>query len=123
MFRTVATLLLAGAVALTSVAPALAQGGLVTARAPWGAANLSGRYTNMSGGGICTIQGWGGQYLFTNENGSQAIFAFTGPRRLEMVRGEWDPNIIVTVGSDRLGRTLLRFDAPNTVPGYWLQTG
>ena len=114
MFRIVATLLLAGAMLVASSAPAPAQWGPVTPRSAWMSANLTGTYTNMSAGGTCYIEQSGRQFLFTNENGSQAIFAFTGARRLEIVQGEWDPSVIATVGHDRLGRILIRFDAPKS---------
>jgi len=82
-------------------------------------AGLSGTYINQSNGGTCFVSRQGRTYQFVNENGTPAWFAFTAPGRLQMVSGGWDPNIVVTVSRDASGRPLLRFDAPNTPPGFW----
>jgi hypothetical protein len=80
---------------------------------------LSGTYINQSNGGTCFVTRQGRTYQFVNENGTPAWFAYTAPGQLQMVSGGWDPNIVVTVSRDASGRPLLRFDAPNTPPGFW----
>jgi hypothetical protein len=79
-----------------------------------------GEYTNRSNGGECSVYRSGRNYVFVNENGSRARFAFTAPRRLEMVSGSWDASVVVTVTRDRRGRTVLRFTSANSAPGYWV---
>ena len=82
---------------------------------------LPGIYGNVSGGGTCEVQiDRRGYYLFTNENGSQAEFAYYAPGRLHMISGTWNPNIDVTVSQDRRGRTVIRFQEPSTPAGYWV---
>jgi hypothetical protein len=81
---------------------------------------LTGTYTNRSNGKECSVYRQGRNYVFINENGSRARFVFAGRRRLEMVSGSWDPDITVTVSRDRDGRTVLRFDSPNSRSGYWV---
>jgi hypothetical protein len=54
-------------------------------------------------------------------NGTAARFTFTGPRRMEMVSGDWNPDTIVTVSQDREGRTVLRFKEPGNPPGFWVK--
>lgn len=80
---------------------------------------LTGTYTNRSNGGECSVSRQGRNYVFVNENGSRARFAFTAARRLEMVSGVWDPSIVVTMTRGRNGRTILRFDSADSAPGYW----
>jgi hypothetical protein len=82
---------------------------------------IAGTYQNVSGGGTCFVYNRIESYLFVNERGDQAEFAYVAPRRLRMISGDWDPNIVVTVSSDAQGRTVLRFDAPRTPTGYWVQ--
>lgn len=85
----------------------------------WNQDRLSGVYINHSNGGECYVERRGRGYLFVNEHGTPARFVFTGPNRLEMVAGEWDPRTIVTVQQDRYGRVVLRFDSTGR-PGYWV---
>ena len=81
--------------------------------------NLAGTYENVSGGGTCYIYARRGGYLFVNEHGTEARFAYTARGKLEMTSGDWDPTT-VTVGKDRQGRTRLRFDSGEK-PGYWVR--
>ena len=81
--------------------------------------DISGLYVNRSNGGECSVEARGRGFVFVNENGSPARFEYVSPRRLEMVSGEWDPNVVVTVQRDRRGRPVLRFDSGNAAPGYW----
>src|SRR5262245_62403638 len=83
--------------------------------------DIPGTYENISSGGYCSVEARRGGFLFTNERGSSAWFAYVAPGQLQMVSGEWDPNVVVTVGRDAYGRTLLRFDAPGTPTGYWVK--
>jgi hypothetical protein len=80
---------------------------------------LAGTYENVSSGGYAYIYERRRGYLFVNEHGSEAIFDYTGPGRLEMISGDWAPTT-ATVGRDRQGRTQIRFvsDGP---PGYWVR--
>src|SRR5262245_64406836 len=78
---------------------------------------IAGSYVNVANGGSCYVQPQGWSYLFTNEYGSQATFEWSGPRQLINVGGEWDFNGVATVLRGPLGRTEIRFDAPNTAPG------
>jgi hypothetical protein len=81
--------------------------------------NLAGTYENVSSGGTAYIYKRGRGYLFVNEQGTEARFAYTGRGRLEMTSGDWDPTV-ATVGQDRRGRTRIRFDSGGK-PGYWVQ--
>jgi hypothetical protein len=81
--------------------------------------NIAGDYINQSNGGACSVYPQGRSFVFVNENGSRARFVFAGPRRLEMVSGQWDPSVVVTV-LPRRGGPVLRFDSPNSAPGYWV---
>jgi hypothetical protein len=81
--------------------------------------NIAGDYVNRSNGGRCSVYPQGRGFVFVNENGSKARFVFTGPRRLEMVSGQWDPSVVVTV-VPRRGGPVLRFDSPNAATGYWV---
>jgi hypothetical protein len=85
--------------------------------------DLAGTYENVSGGGYCYVYGRPRGYLFVNENGSQALFAYAGPGQLRMIRGDWDPSVIVSVEHDPYGRVRLRFDSPNAPTGYWARVG
>jgi len=53
--------------------------------------------------------------------GVRALYAYTAPNQLRMISGEWDPNVVVTVGIHSTGRIVLQFDAPYTPTGYWIQ--
>jgi hypothetical protein len=81
--------------------------------------DISGEYVNRSNGEYCSVEARGRGFVFVNENGSRARFAYAGPRRLEMVSGDWDPDVVVTVQRDRRDRPVLRFDSGNAAPGYW----
>jgi hypothetical protein len=87
-------------------------------RGGWGA-DLTGTYVNTSNGRTCEIYREGREYVFVNENGTPARFAYVGPRQLQMVAGDWNPYITVTVNQDRDGRPLLRFKEPGQAPGFW----
>jgi len=76
---------------------------------------------NTSNGQPCQVDRRGRDYVFTNENGSLARFAFTGPGRLRMVEGDWNPDTVVTVTQDRYGRPVLRFQEPGNPPGTWVK--
>jgi len=83
--------------------------------------DLAGTYYNVSARAYCQVSPRRGGYLFVNENGSPARFAFSGPGQLRMVRGEWDPNVVVSVTRDAQGRMVLRFDSPTAATGYWVR--
>lgn len=100
-------------VALLAFAPAADAQGRRWRRDP-----LPGDYVANSGG-PCTVARVGADYLFVNDKGSTARFRFIGPDTLAWVSGGWDPNVVARVGQDRLGRTLIRFDAPGLAPGFW----
>jgi hypothetical protein len=121
MFRYLSLLLLPAMLLLASPTPAHASwrpaGGWRPSAAIRG---LEGPYINRSNGGQCYVQRRGRGYDFVNENGTPAYFVFAGPRRLEMVSGDWDPDIVVTVSHDRAGRTVLRFSSPNAPTGFWV---
>jgi hypothetical protein len=82
--------------------------------------DLTGAYINRSNGGQCQVSRRGRGYDFVNENGTPAFFVYSGPRRLRMVSGDWDPDIVVTVTRGLRGRIVLRFDSPNAPTGYWV---
>ena len=120
MIRYLAAFLLPALMFLGTVPPASAQ------RPPppgaWRGADLSGRYINQSNGGECWVERRGRGYVFINENGSRARFQYTGPGRLAIVAGDWDPNVVATVLGDRRGRTVIRFDSPGAAPGSWVSS-
>lgn len=119
MLRIFPALLLPAMLLLTAPAPADAYWP-VPARARVGY-NLAGPYVNVTNGGQCAVYPEGGGYLFVNENGSQAYFVFFAPNRLQQASGQWDPSVVATVTTDRLGRMAIRFDSPNAPPGYWVK--
>jgi hypothetical protein len=82
--------------------------------------DISGHYVTGSGAN-CYVYCQRRGFLFVNERGSRAIFAWSGPRQLRVVRivDGWDPNIVVTVTRDADGRRVLQFDAPDTPTGFW----
>jgi len=82
--------------------------------------NLAGTYENISSGGTCYIYSRRNGYLFVNENGSEALFRYRGPGRLEMVEGEWD-DTTATVMPLRDGRLRIKFVSTGK-PGYWDRT-
>ena len=81
---------------------------------------LPGLYTNVSNSGTCEVRPHRRGYLFINENGSQALFAYYAPGKMRMIAGTWNPEILVSVSQDRQGRTVLRFEEPFTPAGYWV---
>ena len=119
MIRYLSLLLLPAALCLVGPGPANASW-----RADWAGPRagygLAGDYVNRSNGGECSVYAQGRSYVFVNENGSRARFTFTAPGRLEMVSGNWDPSVVVTVVPGRFGRPRLRFDSANAAPGYWV---
>jgi hypothetical protein len=82
--------------------------------------NLAGTYENISSGGTCYIYSRRNGYLFVNEQGSEALFRYRGPGRLEMVEGEWD-DTSATVMQTRDGRLRIKFVSTGK-PGYWERT-
>jgi hypothetical protein len=116
MLRYTSLLLLPAALCLLNPAPAHAF-----RKTDWGSRsmNIAGDYVNRSNGGQCSVYPLGRCFVFVNENSSRARFVFTGPRRLEMVSGQWDPSVVVTV-LPRRGGPVLRFDSPNSATGYWV---
>jgi hypothetical protein len=84
--------------------------------------DLSGFYMNTSNGGKCQVMRHWGYYVFINENGTPARFVFSGPDRMRMVAGDWDPDTMVVVQWARFGRPTLRFQGtrPGGQPGYWV---
>jgi len=121
--RLVALLLLPALTVLVSPPPAAAQWGPypLPRTGAWMGDGLTGTYYNPSARGYCRVSPSRGGYLFVNENGSPAWFASWAPGELRMVRGEWDPYIVVTVTRDTTGRTMLRFDSPMAPTGYWVK--
>ena len=120
MIRTYAILLLPAVLMLSSS----------HAEAQWGRPHLAlsrpfddtlpGVYANVSGGGTCEVHADRRGYVFVNEKGSEALFAYYAPGKMRMIDGTWDPNTNVTVSQDRRGHTVLRFDEPFTPSGYWV---
>lgn len=110
----------------TFLASALLWGAYATAsRAQWVGppvrSDLSGRYVNQSNGAECSIFRQGRTFVFINEGGTRARFRYVGPRRLEMVAGDWDPRTVATVeGLNPEGRMVIRFDSTGS-PGYWVR--
>jgi hypothetical protein len=85
------------------------------------AESLSGAYVNTSNDGRCEVYPRGRDYVFVNENGTPARFAFVSPDRLAMVSGGWDPATVAMVSRDRDGRLMLRFKEPGQPAGYWVK--
>jgi len=119
-----ALLLLPALLGLIAPAPAVAQWPVPPRPgvATWADNDIAGTYFNASARGYCRVSHRGSGFLFVNENGSPARFVFTAPGQLQMVAGEWDPNVVVSVGRDALGRMMLRFDSPTAPTGYWVRT-
>jgi len=120
MWRSLSMLLLPAA--LTLLAPTTADASLQAPLPPgWGSpgiGDLSGMYSTNQG--PASVQRRGRNFVFTNPSGSQAVFMFVGPGRLEQVTGSWDPSVVATVSRDRQGRIVIRFDSPNAPSGYWV---
>jgi len=121
--RFVALLLLPALLLLVPSQPAAAQWGAPPQPGigSWMGDDLAGTYYNPNARAYCRVSPRRGGYLFVNENGSPAWFAYWAPGQLRMVRGEWDPNIVVTVSRDAMRRTMLRFDSPMAPTGYWVR--
>jgi len=123
MISRLVSLLLLPALLLLVSPPAQAQWG----RPPlprvgsWMGDDLAGTYFNPSARAYCRVTPRRGGYLFVNENGSPALFTYSAPGQLRMARGEWDPNIVVSVTRDAMGRMMLRFDSPSAPTGYWVR--
>ncbi len=81
---------------------------------------IAGSYSS-SIGGYGHVQTCSGGYLFTDEVGTTQLFMVTGRNQLRSRGGSWNRNIIVTVGRDNFGRTVLRFDAPGSRCIYWVR--
>jgi hypothetical protein len=116
--------LLAGIVLLLGAPTARSQWYHGNADQGWrdrGPDDLSGPYINTTNGGRCFVARAGAGYIFTNENGTPARFVFSGPGRLRMTSGNWDPNTTVFVERGRRGRLALRFQGPDPTqpPGFW----
>ena len=47
--------------------------------APWANSDLAGTYTNAVAGGQCFVYAQRSGYLFINQNGSRAWFAYSAP--------------------------------------------
>jgi hypothetical protein len=82
---------------------------------------LSGTYVNTSNGRTCHVYRRGRDYVFINENGTPARFAFVGADRLELVSGDWNPDTVATVRRNRDGSIMLRFKEPRQPAGYWVK--
>jgi hypothetical protein len=83
--------------------------------------DLSGPYVNTSNGGACEVYRRGRDYVFVNENGTPARFRFVAPGQLRLISGDWNPATVATLGTDREGRTFLRFKEPGNPPGFWVR--
>ena len=83
--------------------------------------DLSGPYVNTSNDGPCEVYREGRDYVFVNEKGTPARFRFVRPGELRMVRGEWNPDTVATVGQGRDGRPFIRFKEPGNPPGHWVR--
>ncbi len=120
MLRSFIAILLPAALLLVSPTPPVNAQWQPPARGRWMHPHISGRYV-IGSNGYCSVSRQGRGYLFVNENGAEAVFDWTGPRRLGVVYtiNGWDPNIVATVTRDPSGRMVLRFDAPGTPTGYW----
>jgi hypothetical protein len=119
MLRSFITALLPVTLFLAIPAPTSAQWEPPAPRR-WGRTDIAGRYV-FENGGNCSVSRRRDGYLFINERGSRAIFAWSGPRQLQLVstEGGWDPNMVATVSLDRRGRTVIAFDAPGNPTSYW----
>jgi len=83
--------------------------------------DLAGTYYSPTARAYCRVSPGRHGYRFVNDKGSPAWFAYSAPGQLRMVRGEWDPSIVVTVTRDATGRMVLRFDSPTAATGYWVR--
>jgi hypothetical protein len=122
MIRHLTTILLPVALFLLVPTPAKAQW-RPPARSRWMSADIAGRYVFTGNDGECFVYRRGRNYLFVNERGAEATFAWVGPRTLQLVTGDegWDPNISATVSRDSSGRRGIRFSTPSGPAGRWVQ--
>jgi hypothetical protein len=92
-------------------------------RARWVPDDLTGRYVFDGNNGKTFIRRRGRDFLFVNERGARATFAFDGPRRLQLVAGDdgWAQDITATVSWDRRGRRIINFSTPEGSAGRWIQ--
>lgn len=85
--------------------------------------DISGRYVDLRTGQLCTVQRDGDLFLFTQSNGSQAVFQILELRRgiLTLLRhdGGWPDSVFVTLASDRYGRVILTLHAPGVGREIW----
>jgi hypothetical protein len=122
MIRHVLVFALAALLLLGGACPASAQQGLLPPPSRgWSGLDLSGTYVNTSNGRTCEVRRRGRDYVFINENGTPARFGFVGPNRLELKRGDWNPDTVATVGRDPSGRLALRFREPGQPAGVWVR--
>jgi hypothetical protein len=119
MLRSFITALLPVALLVLSPTPVSAQWERPRARA-WMHPDIAGRYV-VGNRGYGYVYRQDGEYRFVNENGSEAVFGWSGPRQLRVLYtiNGWDPTVVVTVSRDRDGQTVLRFDTPGSPTGYW----
>lgn len=82
---------------------------------------LAGSYINRTLGGIGYVYRRPAGYLFVNENGVRAAFAFTGPGQLRMVDGDWNPYTAISANEDSYGRVILTFEEPGVAPVVWVK--
>jgi hypothetical protein len=124
MNRHILSLVLPALLLLGSACPAAAQWGPPPPyrdSGGWLGHDLSGTYINTSNGRACEVYRRGRDFVFVNENGTPARFAFVGPRTLELVRGDWNPDTVATLSRDRYGRRVIRFKEPGQPAGYWVR--
>lgn len=114
-----ATPILVAALLLFGSAPANSQ----YAWMPAPQNDLSGNYVTDNGKN-CRIYWLGPGYLFVDDAGQQVPFAYIGTDQLRSVPawGMQVPDIVVTVGQNSDGRTLLRFDAAGAVSRFWVRS-
>jgi hypothetical protein len=82
--------------------------------------SIAGDYENITSGGYAYVRARRGGFIFVNEHGAEAFFAWAAPGRLEMMHGEWNPTTAF-VQRDRHGRTLIEFHSGEGRPGHWLR--
>jgi hypothetical protein len=88
----------------------------------WGRGDdICGTYVNTSNGGMCQVSRRGRDYVFVNENGTAAGFAYSGPGQLRLVWGDWNPDVVATLTRDRSGRPAIRFQEPGNPAGLWVR--
>jgi hypothetical protein len=122
MLRHLPTLLLPTALFLLAPSPATAQWGPPD-RGRWVDSGLAGRYVFDGNNGECSISRRGRDFLFVNERGARATFAFVGPGQLQLVGGDegWGRDMTATISRDRRGRRVIQFSTPDGSAGRWIQ--